>query len=364
MQKRKIAFILCVNDEVYYQECLFYINRLRLPEGFEAEVYPVRQATSIYQGYQQAMEQSDAEYKVYMHQDVFLIYPEFLLEMVKLFEKHPQAGLAGVMGASAVSTERRFYRSWDIGNVIGCSEKKAFTNELNKDETKVQILDGMLLMTKVDLPWRAESLGGWDFYDISQSLEFGEAGYEIWIPAQGQPWCIHDCGMLNLTGYDDAQEEFLKIYGHKLPDYSGQPAVYPPDYRKRFALMMEIKEQWKSLLFLGRIAEVEEMMVKLGDERFFDTETAILKNILEILKEEFAAGVAKEQGFLYDCGSFAQANRKYLQIKFWLRRRVYAPDAAGLCPDVSTVAKQVVERHTMTDAGSHANGLIHFENGG
>lgn len=352
MQRRKIDFILCVNDETYYQECLFYINRLRLPEGFEAEVYPVRGAVSIYQGYQYAMEQSDAEYKVYMHQDVFLIYPEFLVEMVRLFEKHPQAGLVGVMGAGTVSAERRFYRSWNLGNVIGCSEKKAFINELSKDEAKAKILDGMLLMTRADLPWRSEVLGGWDFYDISQSLEFGKAGYEIWIPAQRHPWCIHDCGYLNLTGYDDAQEKFLEIYGQDLPDYRGQPAVYPPEYRKRFALMMEIKEQWKALLFLGQIREVQEMMDKLEDERFFDTETAIIKNILEILKEESVAGVTKEQGFLYDCGSFAQANQKYLQVKFWLRRQIYAPEAAGICPNISDVAKHVIEIHTMPNAGN------------
>lgn len=179
MQNRKIAFILCVNDEVYYQECLFYINRLRLPEGFEAEIFPVRQADSIYQGYQQAMEQTDAEYKIYMHQDVFLINPDFLLEMVRLFERHPQAALTGVMGAGGISADRRFYRSWDLGNVIGCNEKKAFLNDLNRAEAKARILDGMLLMTRVDIPWRVDVLSGWDFYDISQSLEFGEAGYEI-----------------------------------------------------------------------------------------------------------------------------------------------------------------------------------------
>ena len=37
---KKIAFIICVNDECYYQECLFYIERLYLPEGVELEVYP------------------------------------------------------------------------------------------------------------------------------------------------------------------------------------------------------------------------------------------------------------------------------------------------------------------------------------
>lgn len=123
--------------------------------------------------------------------------------------------------------------------------------------------------------------------------------------------------------------------------------VYPPEYRERYALMMELKEQWKRLLFLGQIPKVQEMMTQLEDERFFDTELAVLKNILEILNEESAGNVASEQGFLYDCGSFAQANHKYLQIKFWLRRQKYAPDAAGRCPQVSAAAKRVIERHTM-----------------
>ncbi len=349
MHNRKIAFIICVNDEAYYQECLFYISRLRLPKGHELEVYPVRQAASIYQGYQQAMEQSDAEYKIYMHQDVFLIDPDFLNDMTGLFERRPQAGLAGVLGAAGVSGDRRFYRSWDLGNVIGCSEKKSFQNELDCRETQAQILDGMLLMTKADLPWRHDVLGGWDFYDISQSLEFAKAGYELWVLRQPQPKCIHDCGYLNLTGYDEAQAQFLKVYGSDLPDYSGQPLVYPPDYRERFKLMMEIKEQWKALLFLGQVQEVQKMLVKLEDERFFDTETAVLRNMLEILDQESKEGLPDRQGFLYDCGSFAQAYQKYLRVKFWLRRKKYAPDDLGSCPEASEAAKQVIYRHTMLE---------------
>lgn len=344
---KKIAFIICVNDECYYQECLFYIERLHPPEGVGVEVYPVREAASMCQGYQQAMEQSDAEYKVYMHQDVFLINQDFLINMQKLFEDHPKAGLAGVLGARQIPLKRRFYQSWDVGNVFGCNEKRAFHNELCKKEQRAAVLDGMLLMTRVDLPWREEVLSGWDFYDVSQSLEYQREGYEVWIPAQDQPWCIHDCGYLNLTDYDRAQEEFLSEYGQMMSDYSDQPLVYPPNYRDHFARMMEIKEQWKKLLFLGHIQELREMFQKLEDERFFDTEMAILKNILEIVAEESAAQLPVEQGFLYDCGSFAQAYQKYLQVKFWLRRNKYASDDLGSCPDVSIVARQVISKHTM-----------------
>lgn len=349
MRNRKIACIICVNDETYYKECLFYISRLCLPEGFELEVYPVRDAASIYQGYQQAMAQSDAEYKVYMHQDVFLIDRDILTDMISLFERHPRAGLAGVLGAGSVSKDRRFYRSWDLGNVVGCSEKKAFQNQLDCSERQAAVLDGMFLMTSKDLPWRQDALGGWDFYDISLSLEFQKAGYEIWIPQQPKPRCIHDCGYLNLTAYDEAWQAFLKVYRENLPDYGGQSPVYPQEYQERFQLMMEIQEQWKALLFLGEAQKVREMLKKLEDERFFDTETAVLKNILEILEQESKEGVAAPQGFLYDCGSFAQAYQKYLRVKFWLRRKKYAPDDAGSCPEASKAAQQVIRKHTMLE---------------
>ena len=171
----------------------------------------------------------------------------------------------------------------------------------------------------------------------------------MWVPAQENPWCIHDCGYLNLTNYDEAQAELLKIYGHALPDYSGQPLVYPSDYRERFQLMMEIKEQWKALLFLGQIHKVRDFMEKLEDERFFDTEMAVLKNILEILEEESRAKISEKYGFLYDCGSFSQAYQKYLKIKFWLRRKKYAPDDLGKCPQVTDEAKNVIGMHTMLE---------------
>lgn len=344
---KSIAFIICVNDETYFEECLFYISRLRLPEDFVAEVYPVRQAGSIYQGYNLAMQHSEAEYKIYMHQDVFLIEQDMLLKFLELFEQNSKAGIAGVLGADTLSADRRFYRSWNQGNVIGCSEKKAFHNFLSAKPARTAALDGMFLMTRKDIPWREDVLSGWDFYDISQSLEFARKDCELWVLAGEQPWCIHDCGYLNLAGYDKAQEAFLEIYGQDLPDYTGQPPVYSEQYRQHFALMMELKEQWKSLIFLDKIPEVRATLEQTGDERFIDTEIVILKNILEILQEEAAEGISVKEGFLHGCHSFEQAQQKYLRTKFYLRRVKYAPDDIGTRPEVSAAAERIIGCHTM-----------------
>ena len=73
MNSNKIAFIICTNDELYFNECLHYINHLSIPEGFTVDVISIENAEYMTKAYNEAMNQSDAKYKVYMHQDVFIL---------------------------------------------------------------------------------------------------------------------------------------------------------------------------------------------------------------------------------------------------------------------------------------------------
>ena len=77
MNHKKITFILCVNDDTEFSECRFYLDRLILPEGFEKDIITIEEAPSMTAGYNAGMQSSDAKYKVYLHQDVFIIYKDF-----------------------------------------------------------------------------------------------------------------------------------------------------------------------------------------------------------------------------------------------------------------------------------------------
>lgn len=78
MDERKIAFISCVNDEEKYEKCLSHLERLCIPEGMTVVYIPVRGASSMASGYERARRASDAKYKVYLHQDVYIIETAFL----------------------------------------------------------------------------------------------------------------------------------------------------------------------------------------------------------------------------------------------------------------------------------------------
>ena len=58
----KICFITCVNNENYEKEERKYLEHLYVPEGYEKEIYNIKDACSMAAGYNQAMKHSDAKY--------------------------------------------------------------------------------------------------------------------------------------------------------------------------------------------------------------------------------------------------------------------------------------------------------------
>ena len=96
MDSHKISFICCSNDLMYEKECRTYLNHLYVPEGIQMEIKMIYGAASMTAGYNQAMRESDAKYKVYLHQDVFLLNEHFIEDILQIFMDE-QVGMIGVM---------------------------------------------------------------------------------------------------------------------------------------------------------------------------------------------------------------------------------------------------------------------------
>ncbi|HEY0828708.1 MAG TPA: glycosyltransferase family protein [Bacilli bacterium] len=217
MMDHKIAFIYCVNDPLQYEESIAYAGSLSIPQGYEIDFIPVEHAPSMTAGYNQAMNRSDAKYKVYLHQDVCILNSNFLSDMVTLFKNNENIGMMGVIGSKTIPENGIWWESSEgVGKVYdshsGKMELIAFA-EILADFERVQAVDGLLMATQYDLSWREDLFTGWHFYDLSQSMEFRKAGYEIAIPKQEKPWCLHDSGIVHIgIDYAKAQEIFCAIY--------------------------------------------------------------------------------------------------------------------------------------------------------
>lgn len=221
MNSHKICFITCVNDERVYRESLRYINSLIIPTGFEVQVIQIKNATSIARGYNNAMGSSDAKYKVYLHQDVFIINKNFISDVIGLFRSHEHVGMIGVAGCHDIPLNGVWWESAQLYGKVYDSHTDWMGllqfGDVHEAYVSVQCVDGLILITQYDVPWREDIFTGWHFYDISQSMEFIRAGYKVVIPYQEQAWCIHDCGIANTSnGYDQYRMIFLEEYGKEL----------------------------------------------------------------------------------------------------------------------------------------------------
>lgn len=216
MNANKICFIMCSNNELYEKECLYYIKRLYIPAGFEIDIKVVKGAASMTAGYNQAMKESDAKYKVYLHQDVLIVNQNFITDILTLFQRD-EIGMIGIVGNTEVRESAVMWYGKRVGmlhsNSVYFADSYLF-GEVEKAYQPVEAVDGLLMVTQYDIPWREELFRGWDFYDMSQSFEFRRKGYCVVVPKTEKPWCVHDDGILNLSSYYQQREIFLREYIH------------------------------------------------------------------------------------------------------------------------------------------------------
>lgn len=220
MNDRKISFIICCNDEFYMQECRLYLSELMVPKGYEVDILEVAEARSMAAGCNEGMQQSDAKYKIYMHQDVFITNKNFLADILQIFQSDKNIGMIGLVGTPYMSCEGTMWRGVRFGGFYKLEEMieknlvyKFFP--LKSGYMEMEAVDGLLIATQYDIPWREDIFQKWDFYDVSQSFEFRRAGYKVVVPGQDPEWYIHDCGVVNLNNYNKEREKFLSAY----PEY-------------------------------------------------------------------------------------------------------------------------------------------------
>jgi hypothetical protein len=218
---KKICFIMCVNDELYEEECIRYIKRLHVPEEYEVQQLSVLGAKSMADGYNEAMQQTDAKYKVFLHQDVFIVYKNFIRDLLWIFDQDKEIGMIGMVGSPVMPAEGVMWADDRIGSLFTSNIKQAgpaLIGQVKMPYEQVEAIDGLLMATQADLPWREDIFDGWDFYDVSQSMEFRKKGYKVVVPHMEIPWCLHDDGYVNLERYFKWRDVFLKEYGDMLHD--------------------------------------------------------------------------------------------------------------------------------------------------
>lgn len=315
MNEHKFCFMICANDERYLEECLWYVEGLFVPEGYETEKIVVRGAQSMTGGYNEAMRQTDAKYRIYMHQDVLLVKRDLLSELLEVFQDR-SVGMVGIMGKKEFMASAEYSRNWDAGaaEVFNGTNTFYVNHPLQeKGWVDVEAADGMFLATQYDLPWDEEGFGGWDFYDISQSLRFRKAGYRIAVPCVENPgdvWIFHDSGQCEYDQWEEWRKVFCEKYGADGYQYTES------EWMKRRGEQKERQRQVQDAFERGDFDETGRLLSRMETHDLNARLCYTVSYLVFIGKEtETYGGIVSAA-----LQSFEEFIREYDEVKFVLRR--------------------------------------------
>lgn len=193
----------------------YIIDSLLIPEGYTIEKIAIRDAKSMTEGYNRAIKMSDSKYKVYIHQDAFIINKNFIYDLLDIF-RDEKVGMFGTTGCAKLPESLVWWQCEDkLGKELQSNSDRLFFNDLEKnklqEDRRVEVIDGLMMVTQYDIPWREDIFDGWHFYDLSQCVEFRRKGFDIIVPVQESPWILHDCGLIRFNnGYDEYEKKMKK----------------------------------------------------------------------------------------------------------------------------------------------------------
>ena len=216
MKTLEICFITAVNDIERYNKSLSTWQQLTIPNGFTVNSLIIQEAASMTEAYQMGMESSLAKYKVYIHQDVEITQRNFLQVMVDTFQSNANIGIAGVVGSKNIPPSAVWWEGDLVGAIrddhTGIMENYLYERS-GENYIEAAVVDGLIMMTQYDLPWRMDIFDQWHFYDLSQCMEFRKHGYSTAVLPQIMPSVIHYCGQNAMLGYEEARIKFIREYG-------------------------------------------------------------------------------------------------------------------------------------------------------
>ena len=354
-KRNEFAFIICVDDELYAKECISYIQKLHIPEGYASDIITVRGADSIAEAYQAAMESSEARYKIYLRQELFITDRTFLDKVLTVFQNNYEIGMIGALGARQLMLEENMDFCWDTGSISyydgrAYKIKKGVSNGLY---TEVIMAFEGVLVTQYDVPWRKDILPGWEFYELSQSLEMQRRGYKVVVPEQEEPWCYYDKMAPVLRSFDVCWEVLQKEYG--LPELPMKELV---EQMKKRQKEEALRCQFQRLFGAGKYETLRQERWTVANQNCLNYD---LRNMLQCIEIYTLEQENNRLSFSkwWDLSEWKQIEHRYREIRFMaLSMCLYEEERDKV---KCNLQKKIEEHQVSTDAICKVLGMYHAD---
>lgn len=218
INEKKLCFIWNSDKDVFLNESIKSVDLLEVPEGYEVQELIV-DGNSTASGYNEAMEKTDAKYKIYLSRGSFIRNKRFIYDILNIFKNH-DIGMIGVVGSITVPTNGSWYGSSDrVGKVLVNSGIDIFGEkygDFDSSYKEVKIIDGSVMATQYDVKWREDIFKGKFFYDSAECIEFSKRGYKIVVARQTEAWCLITPENSDFKEFNEERKKFLGEYSHEI----------------------------------------------------------------------------------------------------------------------------------------------------
>ena len=191
-KEKKIAVLLHKSREGRYEICMESLRNMNWPDGYEAELFVITQDRPYAVQANEIMTAADAKYKIYINDDLCLVHPQMIEEMLNLFQDD-SIGMIGILGSTSLPVSGSVMDSpYKSGAVYIPSEKDL--SELRFHETSeaadVRFLLPSLFATQRDVPWD-EAYEKQYYAVLAYCRGMEESGVRIVVPHPQEIWCTY-----------------------------------------------------------------------------------------------------------------------------------------------------------------------------
>ena len=203
MNEKKVCFISCINNAEQESRMIKNIGLLSVPEDYEIEFIGVTEVKSVCAGFNEAMESSDAKYKIYLSPDVEIRNINLVVDILKLF-KQMNVGIIGTMGVCAMPSDMILQH----GILYGPESNE--TIAVTEDYMEVLAVTGDLMATQYNIRWDEENCEDDYLYSVFQCAKYRDKGYKVIVPRQNNGAWISDSGIAKFDYKNDKTEKSRK----------------------------------------------------------------------------------------------------------------------------------------------------------
>lgn len=213
-KEKKVAFFVRKSDETLYSVCLESLQALHLPRGYEAEIFPLAADRPYAVQANRALALSDAKYKIYINDEVCLVQPHVLEEMLAIFAD-AAVGMVGALGSPSLPVDGNVLSSAHKRGAVYVPSEEGFS-ELRFGDAAGEVADVRYILpfffaTQWDIPWD-ESYEQQYYAVLAQCRAFEEAGRRMVVPLSETIWCAVQGKGLSFDAEEADRKAFFTKY--------------------------------------------------------------------------------------------------------------------------------------------------------